>query len=36
VNWQGPSLGQHTDSVLDALGINAADIQRLKQEGVVQ
>ncbi|HEX8593446.1 MAG TPA: CaiB/BaiF CoA-transferase family protein [Pseudomonas sp.] len=36
VNWQGPSLGQHTDSVLDALGITAADIQRLKQEGVVQ
>ncbi|EPJ85846.1 putative CoA transferase family protein [Pseudomonas sp. CFII64] len=36
VNWQGPSLGQHTDSVLDSLGITAADIQRLKQEGVVQ
>jgi crotonobetainyl-CoA:carnitine CoA-transferase CaiB-like acyl-CoA transferase len=36
VNWQGPSLGQHTDSVLGSLGITAADIQRLKQEGVVQ
>jgi crotonobetainyl-CoA:carnitine CoA-transferase CaiB-like acyl-CoA transferase len=36
VNWQGPSLGQHTDSVLDSLGLSAADIERLKTEGVVQ
>lgn len=36
VNWQGPSLGQHTDSVLDSLGLSTADIQRLKTEGVVQ
>jgi crotonobetainyl-CoA:carnitine CoA-transferase CaiB-like acyl-CoA transferase len=36
VNWQGPSLGQHTDSVLQSLGITTDDIQRLKQEGVVQ
>ncbi|MEB0043579.1 MULTISPECIES: CaiB/BaiF CoA-transferase family protein [unclassified Pseudomonas] len=36
VNWQGPTLGQHTDSVLDSLGLTAADIARLKTEGVVQ
>ncbi|WP_426141929.1 CaiB/BaiF CoA transferase family protein [Pseudomonas sp. DWP3-1-2] len=36
VNWQGPSLGQHTDSVLQSLGITTDDIQRLKQEGVVR
>ncbi|MEA9977562.1 MULTISPECIES: CaiB/BaiF CoA-transferase family protein [unclassified Pseudomonas] len=36
VNWQGPTLGQHTDSVLDGLGLTAADIARLKTEGVVQ
>lgn len=36
VNWQGPSLGQHTDSVLNGLGLTALDIERLKREGVVQ
>jgi crotonobetainyl-CoA:carnitine CoA-transferase CaiB-like acyl-CoA transferase len=36
VNWQGPTLGQHTDSVLDSLGLSAGDIARLKTEGVVQ
>jgi len=36
VNWQGPTLGQHTDSVLDGLGLSADDIARLKTEGVVQ
>jgi crotonobetainyl-CoA:carnitine CoA-transferase CaiB-like acyl-CoA transferase len=36
VNWQGPTLGQHTDSVLDSLGLTADDIARLKTEGVVQ
>ncbi len=36
VNWQGPALGQHTDSVLGELGISAADIAQLKQSGVVQ
>lgn len=36
VNWQGPALGQHTDDVLGTLGFSAADIQRFKQEGVVQ
>lgn len=36
VNWQGPSLGQHTDSILGDLGLSGADIQRLKTSGVVQ
>jgi crotonobetainyl-CoA:carnitine CoA-transferase CaiB-like acyl-CoA transferase len=36
VNWQGPSLGQHTDSVLDSLGLSAANIEQLKKDGVVQ
>lgn len=36
VNWQGPALGQHTDSVLGDLGMTAADIAQLKASGVVQ
>ena len=36
VNWQGPALGQHTDSVLGELGMTAADIAQLKASGVVQ
>jgi crotonobetainyl-CoA:carnitine CoA-transferase CaiB-like acyl-CoA transferase len=36
VNWQGPSLGQHTSSVLSDLGMSEADIARLKADGVVQ
>ncbi|MGY2194502.1 CaiB/BaiF CoA transferase family protein [Pseudomonas pergaminensis] len=36
VNWQGPSLGQHTDEILGSLGLAGADIQRLKTSGVVQ
>jgi crotonobetainyl-CoA:carnitine CoA-transferase CaiB-like acyl-CoA transferase len=36
VNWQGPALGQHTDSVLCDLGLTAADIAQLKTDGVVQ
>jgi crotonobetainyl-CoA:carnitine CoA-transferase CaiB-like acyl-CoA transferase len=36
VNWQGPALGQHTAAVLAELGMDAQQIARLKQEGVVQ
>jgi crotonobetainyl-CoA:carnitine CoA-transferase CaiB-like acyl-CoA transferase len=36
VNWQGPTLGEHTASVLASLGMTAQDIQRLTDEGVVQ
>lgn len=36
VNWQGPTLGQHTDAILGGLGLTGAEIQRLKTSGVVQ
>lgn len=36
INWQGPSLGQHTASVLSELGMTEQDIARLKHDGVVQ
>lgn len=36
VKWPGPSLGQHTDSVLTGLGLSEAQIQGLKAAGVVQ
>lgn len=36
VNWQGPTLGQHTNDILGSLGLTGADIQRLKASGVVQ
>ena len=35
VRWQGPTLGEHTDSVLSALGLATADIAALRQRGVV-
>jgi len=35
VHWQGPTLGEHTDSVLSALGIAATEIAALRQRGVV-
>ncbi|MFJ4065676.1 CaiB/BaiF CoA transferase family protein [Pseudomonas sp. NPDC089996] len=36
VDWQGPALGEHTDAVLAGLGMAAADIARLRSQGVVQ
>lgn len=36
INWQGPSLGQHTQAVLTELGLSERAIQRLKDEGIVQ
>ncbi|MDR6176967.1 crotonobetainyl-CoA:carnitine CoA-transferase CaiB-like acyl-CoA transferase [Pseudomonas sp. SORGH_AS 211] len=36
VNWQGPTLGEHTDGLLAELGLSEADIQRLRKGGVVQ
>ncbi|MDH4765277.1 crotonobetainyl-CoA:carnitine CoA-transferase CaiB-like acyl-CoA transferase [Pseudomonas sp. SORGH_AS199] len=36
VNWQGPTLGEHTDGLLAELGLSEADIQRLRKSGVVQ
>jgi len=35
VRWQGPTLGEHTDSVLAALGVTAAEIAALRERGVV-
>jgi crotonobetainyl-CoA:carnitine CoA-transferase CaiB-like acyl-CoA transferase len=36
VRWQGPALGEHTDSVLSSLGFNAQDVARLRSEGAVR
>jgi crotonobetainyl-CoA:carnitine CoA-transferase CaiB-like acyl-CoA transferase len=36
VRWQGPTLGEHTDSVLTDLGFDAADVERLHKNGAVQ
>ncbi|WP_114809918.1 CaiB/BaiF CoA transferase family protein [Paraburkholderia kururiensis] len=36
VRWSGPSLGEHTESVLAALGFAHEDIARLRREGAVQ
>jgi crotonobetainyl-CoA:carnitine CoA-transferase CaiB-like acyl-CoA transferase len=36
VRWQGPTLGEHTGSVLSELGFAADDIERLRREGAVQ
>jgi Predicted acyl-CoA transferases/carnitine dehydratase len=33
--WVGPTLGEHTDSVLAALGYDQAAIARLRQAGTV-
>lgn len=36
VNWSGPALGAHTCEVLSELDFGAQDIERLREEGVVQ
>lgn len=36
VRWQGPSLGEHTGSVLSELGFANEDIERLRRAGAVQ
>ncbi|SAK56810.1 L-carnitine dehydratase/bile acid-inducible protein F [Caballeronia pedi] len=36
VRWQGPALGEHTQAVLESLGFNADEVQRLRAEGAVQ
>ncbi|HXA47157.1 MAG TPA: CaiB/BaiF CoA-transferase family protein [Burkholderiaceae bacterium] len=33
--WLGPALGEHNDEVLTALGYDAAEIQRLKNDKVI-
>ena len=36
VKWPGPTLGQHTGEVLNALGFTEAEIARLRRTGAVQ
>ncbi|MEX3933659.1 CaiB/BaiF CoA transferase family protein [Paraburkholderia phymatum] len=36
VRWQGPTLGEHTSSVLADLGYEQSEIERLRREGAVQ
>jgi len=36
VRWQGPTLGEHTESVLHELGFDRSDVERLRREGAVQ
>ncbi|WEY41860.1 CaiB/BaiF CoA-transferase family protein [Paraburkholderia sp. SUR17] len=36
MRWSGPSLGEHTQSVLAGLGFAQEDIERLRREGAVQ
>ena len=36
VRWSGPTLGQHTDEVLEGLGLQAGDIAQLRRSGAVQ
>lgn len=36
VRWQGPALGQHTDSVLSGLGFAESDIDALRRSGAIQ
>ncbi|SAK51681.1 L-carnitine dehydratase/bile acid-inducible protein F [Caballeronia catudaia] len=36
VRWQGPALGEHTATVLESLGFDASDVERLRAAGAVQ
>jgi crotonobetainyl-CoA:carnitine CoA-transferase CaiB-like acyl-CoA transferase len=36
VRWSGPTLGEHTDSVLASLGKTAGEIQALRRSGAIQ
>ncbi|WP_431477539.1 CaiB/BaiF CoA transferase family protein [Massilia eburnea] len=35
VRWQGPTLGEHTDGVLSAMGVPVAEIAALRERGVI-
>lgn len=35
VRWTGPELGEHNDEVLAQLGYDAADLERLRSDGVI-
>jgi formyl-CoA transferase len=36
VRWAGPELGEHTDEVLTGLGYDAADLEQLRKDAVIQ
>ena len=36
VRWQGPALGEHTSSVLESLGFDVSEVERLRAAGAVQ
>jgi len=36
VRWSGPTLGEHTNAVLQEMGYGEGDIQRLRRAGAVQ
>ncbi|WP_321793534.1 CaiB/BaiF CoA-transferase family protein [Caballeronia sp. J97] len=36
VRWSGPALGEHTQAVLESLGFDADEVERLRVEGAVQ
>jgi formyl-CoA transferase len=35
VRWTGPELGEHNDGVLARLGYDAADLDRLRDDGII-
>ena len=35
VRWPGPTLGEHTDEVLAEIGVTPADIEALKEKGII-
>lgn len=35
VNWLGPQLGQHTQEILESIGITPQQVERLRQAGLV-
>jgi len=34
--WLGPALGQHTDEVLESIGVSREEIDRLRREGAIR
>ena len=34
--WLGPALGQHTDEVLESIGVGPEEIERLRREGAIR
>jgi formyl-CoA transferase len=34
--WLGPALGQHTDEVLESIGVTRGQIDQLRRDGAVR